>query len=347
MFSIDGLLRVERNIMAVTRKPKKVLVQFLIAFVVALIFGVVAVGLGFSFVSGVMNQAQVAKSEAAKLAAEAEAEKRRLKAEQDAQHQAIKTYKVVQALTNLAPGQAITQDMVTLVASEDKPPAGTLGLISQALGKVVKAPIVQGEPLDSSKILDTGGYIIVRDGMRAITFSVDMIGGLNGAIVPGSHVDILTSVGQDDKVVTETLLQNVEVAGVGSGAGSARAAASADGGLPVTVIVTPQQAQKLTLASGLGKFHLTLRNFSDRRHLKIQSEDLTGLMTGLQSVEKIAASAKAGKKASGSASDGFHNVNYAPESSNLPSPASSESARSKYTMQIYRGTGTESVDFQQ
>ena len=332
--------------MSVTRKPKKVLIQFLIAFVVAVMFGVVAVGLGFSFFTGVMNQAQVAKAEAEKLASEAEAEKSRLKAEQEAQKQSVKTYKVVQALSNLEPGQAITQDMVTLVTLEERPPAGSLSMISHALGKVVKAPIVKGEPLDNSKLLDTGGYIIVRDGMRAITVSVDMIGGLNGAIVAGSHVDILTSVTQDEKMVTETLLQNIEVAGVGSNF-SASHAASADGSLPVTVIVTPQQAQKLALASGIGKFHLTLRNFHDRHNVKIPTEDLTGLMTGLQPVIPHAGKSMSLNYPALSDSGDFHNVNYAADSASLPSPINSGSVKSKYSMQIYRGTGTESVDFQQ
>lgn len=329
--------------MPAPRKPKKVLVQFAVALVVAVVLGVVAIVVGFTIITGVTNQAQVAKQEAEKRTAEVEAEKRRLKAEQLSQQQSVKTYKVVQALADLEPGQPITQDMVTVVTSNDRPPMGTLTLLSQALGKMVKSPIVKGEPLDGSRLLDTG-YIMVNEGMRAITISVNIFGGVNGALVPGSHVDILTSVKEGEQLVTRTLLQNIQIATIGSSP-NAGAHPSADGAIPVTVLVTPQQAQKLTLANGLGTFHLTLRNFNDKRNLQIPTEDLTGLMTGLQpgtgNIKSMQAAPKQAKNT------GFHNVNYSPESNNLPSPLDNTPAKSKYSMQIYRGTGSESVDFQQ
>lgn len=328
-----------------TRKPKKVLVQFAIALVVAVLLGVVAIVVGFTIITGVTNQAQQAKQEAEKKAAEVDAEKRRLKAEQESQQNAVRTYKVVQALTDLQPGQPITQDMVTLVTTPERPPAGTLNMLSQALGKMVKSPILHGEPLDASRLLDAGGYIMVQEGMRAITISVDSIGGLNGALVPGSHVDILTSVKEGEQMVTKTLLQNVQVASVGTNSNLPKQAAASDNGIPVTVVVNPQQAQKLTLANNLGEFHLTLRNFNDKRNVAIQTEDLTALMTGLPpsggSLKGKASSAKQGRNA------GFHNVSFTPEPNNLPNPLDTAPAKSTYTMQIYRGTGSESVDFQQ
>jgi Flp pilus assembly protein CpaB len=337
--------------MPAPRKPKKVLIQFAVALVVAVILGVVAIVVGFTIITGVTNQAQVAKQEAEKRTAEAEAEKRRLKAEQLSQQQAVKTYKMVEAVANLAPGQPITQDMITLVTTDERPPIGTLTMISQALGKLVKAPIIKGEPLDSSRLLDTGGYILVKDGMRAVTISVSLIGVINGALVPGSHVDVLTSIPMVDKedkdsktMVTKTLLQNVPIASIGSNA-SASGRPPTDGTIPVTVIVTPQEAQKLVLANSLGSFSLTLRNFSDTRGLHIPTEDLTGVLTGFESsavsVKKMPPAPKQAKN------NGFQNVNYSPESSNLPSPLNNAPAKIKYSMQIYRGTGSESVDFQQ
>jgi len=330
------------------RKPKKVLVQFAIALIVAVVLGVVALMVGFTIITGVTNQAEKAKQDIEKKAEEIEAEKRRLKAEHDSQLNAVKTYKVVEALTNLEPGQPITQEMVTLTTTQERPPAGTLTLLSQALGKMVKSPIPQGEPLDSTRLIDAGGYIMVQEGMRAITISVDTIGGLNGALVPGSHVDILTSVKEGDKIVTKTLLQNIQVASVGANPNApAKLGDGGNSGIPVTVVVNPQQAQKLTLASSLGQFHLTLRNFNDKHNLLIPAEDLTALMTGLQPAAgnvkaKVGSSSKKTRRHSG-----FKNVNYSPESGNLPNPLDNVPPKPKYTMQIYRGTGSESVDFQQ
>jgi pilus assembly protein CpaB len=331
------------------RKPKKVLIQFAIALVVAVVLGVVAVVVGFTIITGVTQQANQAKLDIEKQAQEVAAEKRRLKAEMENQQNAVKTYKVVQAVADLQPGQPITQEMVTITTTTDRPPAGTLSMISQALGKMVKSPILHGEPLDTSRLLDAGGYIMVQEGMRAITISVDSIGGLNGALVPGSHVDILTSVKEGEQLVTKTLLQNVQVASIGGsslGALGGRMAASADGGIPITLVVNPQQAQKLTLANNLGQFHLTLRNFNDRNNVKLPAEDLTALMTGLN--PPAGGSGKAGAKSGKQGKEsGFHNVSFTPEAGNLPNPLDTTPAKSKYTIQIYRGTGTESVDFQQ
>jgi Flp pilus assembly protein CpaB len=332
--------------MPAPRKPKKVLIQFGIALAVAVVLGVVAIVVGFTIITGVTHQAQIAKEEADKRTAEVDAERRRLKEEQENQQQAVRSYKMVQAVVNLEPGQPITLDMITLATSPDRPPLGSLTMLSQALGKMVKSPIIQGEPLDNSKLLDAGGYIMVQDGMRAVCIPVDLIGSINGALVPGSHVDILTSVKEGEQLVTHTLLQNVQVATVGANSNMGSHPQQGADGIPVTVIVTPQQAQKLTLASSLGIFHLTLRNFNDKHTLAIPAEDLTGLMTGLQPstglIKKMLS-----KPAKTTSDTGFHNVNYSPETTNLPSPLDNTPAKSKYSMQIYRGTGSESVDFQQ
>lgn len=330
--------------MPAPRKPKKVLVQFAVALVVAVVLGVVAIVVGFTIITGVTHQAQIAKEEAEKRSAEIEAEKRRMKAELESQQQSVRTYKMVQAITNLEPGQPITQDMVTLVTTPERPPVGSLTMLSQALGKMVKSPIIQGETLDNNKLLDAGGYIIVKNGMRAVCISVNLIGGVNGALVPGSKVDVLTSVKEGEQLVTHTLLQNVQVATVGINSTLNARPPSTDT-IPVTVIVTPQQAQKLTLASSLGVFHLTLRNFNDKHNVVIPAEDLTGLMTDLPPGKGQIKTMS--KRTSSTSSNGFHNVNYSPESNNLPSPLDTTPAKTKYSMQIYRGTGSESVDFQQ
>src|SRR5262245_34642800 len=141
------------------RKPKKVLIQFAVALIVAVVLGVVAVVVGFTIITGVTKQAEQAKLDIEKQAGEVAAEKRRLQAEQENQETVVRTYKVVQAVADLQPGQPITQEMVTITTTPERPPAGTLSMISQALGKMVKSPILQGEPLDTSRLLDAGGYI--------------------------------------------------------------------------------------------------------------------------------------------------------------------------------------------
>lgn len=228
-------------------------------------------------------------------------------------------------------------------------------MLSQAVGKMVKLPIMKGEALEMGKLLDAGGFINVRDGMRAITIQVDAVGGLNGSLIPGSHVDILTTVAQNEGRVTRTLLQDIQVITVGEGAPSAGGAANGSGGgtakpvstagMPVTLVVSPKQAELLTLANTVGSFHLTLRNFSDKRTNKMNGADITTLMTGTEpdALSKILPS----KPHAPSGADGFHNVNYSPDAMNLPAPSAGAPSGSRFSMQIYRGTGSETMDFQQ
>jgi len=342
--------------MPAPRKPKKVLVQFAIALVVAIILGVGALVVGFGIITNVTGSAESKQKELLAEKEKLEAEKKRLQDEQLRMQSTPKTFKVVQAVTDLTPGQPITQEMVTLVQTPDRPMAGTLSMLSQAVGKMVKLPIMKGEPIEMGRLLDAGGFINVQDGMRAITIQVDAIGGLNGSLIPGAHVDVLTTVAKNEGSVTRTLLQDIPVITVGEGSstasggnansnGASKSASSS--GLPVTLVVTPRQAELLTLANTVGAFHLTLRNFGDKRKNKMTGADITSLMTGVDP-DALGKHAPSKPRMPIGGGDGFHNVNYSPDAMNLPAPsAGAPAGSSRFSMQIYRGTGSETMDFQQ
>jgi pilus assembly protein CpaB len=341
--------------MATTRKPKKVLIQFGVALVIAVALGVGAIVIGFTIISSISSQADKARQDAQQKSVALQAELEKVKTQQE-MHVA-RTYKMVQALVDIQPGQPITRDMVTLVESEEHPGPGSLNMMSQAVGKMVKSPILQGEALDTSRMIDASGYINVQAGMRAITIQVDNIAALNGSLAPGARVDVLTTLANDEKTLTRTMLQNVQVIAVGdSGAGAAApslgrnadngGAASAgakSAGGAVTLVVTPKQAEMLTLASQLGQFHLTLRNFQDKKMDPSAGTDITQLLTGVDPSATL--NRKLPDAHTNRAADGFHNVNYAPDA-NLPGPGTGFAGKSKFSMQIYRGTGSETVEFE-
>lgn len=339
--------------MPAARKPKKIFVQFAIAMVVAVVFGISAIVVGFMVIQGISTNAEQVQKEAAAKAEMAKAEEEKYRRLQEQLSKAPKTYRVVKTMVDLKPGQTITKEILTLAEVTEKPMAGTLSLISQALGKVVRSPVVTGEPLDGSKLLDTGG-IAVETGKRAITIEVNNIGGLGGALPPGAHVDVLTTVFKEEEAITRTLLQDVPVVAVNaagsssqsnvvrSGSASKSASPSGGGNYAVTLVVNPAQAELLTLAGQLGGFHLTLRNFSDSRKSTLAGADLTTVMTGLQTgAMKGIMPAKPSRVDDKS---GFYNVNYSP-ADNLPYPEPDAKAGAKFTMQVYRGTGAETIDF--
>lgn len=340
--------------MPAPRKPKKVFIQFAIALVVAVVFGAVAIFVGFMVIQGVSTNAQNVQKEAEEKQLAAKAEQERYQKMLEDLKNAPKSFNIVKAVVDLSPGQPITKDMVTLTEVNERPSQGTLTMISQALGKVVKSPIISGEPLEIGKLIDTGGFIGVEAGKRAITIQVDNIGGLAGALSPGAHVDVLTTISQGEESITKTLLQNVPVVSVGQNnsasasgpvkkGGGLSSPGNAGGNSAVTVIVNPKQAELLTLAGQLGGFHLTLRNYSDRQDMALNGADLTSIMTGLQPASMQKELPAAPQLPTGAS--GFHNVNYGPDD-NLPAPASGMPGGPKFSMQIYRGTGAETVDFQ-
>lgn len=350
--------------MPAPRRPKKIFVQFAIALVIAVVLGVGAIIIGFSIITSVSQQAQNSQTAAAKKMEEAKAELARLQEQQKRLQQGPKSYKMVQAIVDIQPGQVVSADMITLIESDERPIMGTLNMLSQAVGKMAKAPIIRGESVEMSKLLDSGSFIDVKTGMRAITLQISSMGMLNGVLLPGSHVDVLITVSKDDRTLTRTLLQNIQVVSVGNGAnpqqangngrrsgeqgsGSEQSSGSgnSNGNGTVTLIVNPRQAELLTLANSIGNFHLTLRNFSDKQVATISGADLTALMSG----SFPAATKKPAHKAPQAIpDDGFHNVNYSPGGLNLPNPAMAGGSNAgKFSMQIYRGTGSETVDFQQ
>lgn len=328
------------------RKPKKVFIQFAVALVIAVVVGIGAIFLGLSVIGNFQQQAVKAQQEAEKARKEAEEEAERLRKQAERNKVVKITYKTVQAVSDIVPGQPITQDMVALVEN-DTPTNGAITQLSQAVGKMVKAPIFKGEPIMQTKLLEGDGFISVTEGMRAITIRTDAIGGLNGALSPGVRVDILVTITNDDKTVSKTLLQDIQVISVGSNSDSpggpgGRSPSSSRGGNAVTLAVSPKQAELLALANKLGQFHLTLRNFTDKDKNKLAGVDMTELLTGVTP----SAFQKELPAPPEPVSSGFQNVSFSPDGSALPEPGTGTAA-SKFSMTIFKGPGQETVEFAQ
>lgn len=141
-------------------------------------------------------------------------------------------------------------------------------------GWVVRDPIGPGEPLTEAKIVAPGsrGFLAaaLQPGMRAISVAVTATNATAGFIAPGDHVDLLVTlvvpvdpsqkIGGYDRRATETVLENVRVIAIDqkldTKAGETVVAHTA------TLEVTPKDAEKIALASEVGKLSLVLRSLS-------------------------------------------------------------------------------------
>src|SRR5262249_7556261 len=113
----------------------------------------------------------------------------------------------VQAVVDIPVGTPIMKSMIAVVEVDgDHTLADSFSQDSLVIGKVAASKIFAGETLTRQKLLDTQNMLTVDNGYRAITIPVDSIGGINGAIFPGAHVDVLTTL--KDEHLTKTILQD-------------------------------------------------------------------------------------------------------------------------------------------
>jgi len=178
--------------------------------------------------------------------------------------------KVAVANHDLQMGKKIeTGDLRTSDWPESIAPAGSFSDASELFGRVIKTESKTGEAVIESKLApkgSEGGFSsIIPDGMRALTVSVNNSSGVGGFILPNTRVDVLVTVSspvQKGESTTKIILEDIKVLAVDQ----TFERKEDDPVLvqTVTLLVTPEDAEKLVLASTEGKLQLSLRNTSDR-----------------------------------------------------------------------------------
>lgn len=202
--------------------------------------------------------------------------------------QTIETVPVVVAAVDLKTG--VRLEKIKLAVAEwpkDSAPQDFFSSIDVVLGEeppVVLREIRTGEAVLPYKLSPHGARgglpAMIPEDKRAITIGVNEVRGVAGFVSPGDYVDILhtSSVGRSDKIpVTRMLLQNIKVLGVDQ-------VSSQDETDPkivnaVTLLVTPSEGQKVTLAAATGDVNLILRNELDASILATSEVSYKDLQT--------------------------------------------------------------------
>jgi pilus assembly protein CpaB len=174
---------------------------------------------------------------------------------------------IVVAAESLAYGTAMTPDNVVEIPwFSNTLPEGAFAVKDDLLDggrRVVLSPLKRGEPVLRSKITGPGQRAslasLLDDGKRAVTVSVDDVRGVAGFVLPGDFVDIVIIADDGSPKrhsYSDILLEHVKVLAIDQ-------VASEGEGQPtvakaVTVEVTKEQAQKILLATNIGKLSLIL-----------------------------------------------------------------------------------------
>ncbi|MEQ1946832.1 MAG: Flp pilus assembly protein CpaB [Bryobacteraceae bacterium] len=211
----------------------------------------------------------------------------RLIANQISKNKEAAQSKIVVASRSLSGGDLIKESDVKLADWAGAPPAGALTKVEDAVNRGVIESIYEGEAILEARIAARGAGAglasTIPPGMRAVAVRVNDVVGVSGYVIAGSHVDILIAgnppSGSNAGTVTKTLLQNVEV--LSAGQNTQKDAEGKPISVPVVnLLVTPEQAEILSLASNDARIQLVLRNPMDKEQVKTPGTALSYLFNG-------------------------------------------------------------------
>jgi pilus assembly protein CpaB len=208
---------------------------------------------------------------------------------------ALKTKQVVVSKVDLPWGTVLSGDMVEVkpFLSESVPP-GSFPNAAAVDGRVLRFPIGANELVLESRLAPAegakGGGIaaVVSHKKRAMAIKVDKVVGVSGFVFPGDRVDVYVTLhtqqgqqGEAAKIMTKLVLENMLVLTAGS---RVEDKDKKEKQTPVDVItleVTPEEGEKLALASSEGKVVLALRNYTDTESIKTSGTTIPNLLSSL------------------------------------------------------------------
>ncbi len=195
---------------------------------------------------------------------------------------------IVVAAQDIPPGTTLNDEAIKKGMIKTTPwpkssiPAGAFSSPQQIVGKVNRVKIMANEPILESRLAGEGAGLTVRleAGKRAMAVRVDEIIGVSGFIVPDDRVDIIlttTPIGTAaDAKVSKIVLQNKRVLSV------AQSTEQKDGkpqlARSITLEVTPEEAEKLSLISSEGQVAMALRGLGDDAETKTMGSNKRDLL---------------------------------------------------------------------
>ena len=215
----------------------------------------------------------------------------------------VATQPVVVAAADLNLGAEIKkEDLAVVNFPAGQAPEGTFSQPSEILGRGLIAPLVKNEPVLPSKLASKEAGVglppVIPEGMRAVSVRVNEVIGVAGYVLPGTRVDVITTATPTMSQVDTTsklILSNVQVLTAGT-----RMEQDQEKGKPVqvtvvTLLVNPEQSERLALASTEGKIQLALRNPMDQTAPEtpgVKTAALVGVARAAAPQKSVASSAR-------------------------------------------------------
>jgi pilus assembly protein CpaB len=206
--------------------------------------------------------------------------------------------RTVVASRTLEVGELIRDGDVHEVSWSDPLPDDSLRIAADAIGRGAVTTIYKNEPLVEGRLAARGAgaglAATIPMGKRAVALRVNEVIGLAGFVQPGMRVDVLIAGNAPDSrqvrfgTLSRTVLQNIEVLSAGT-----KIERTVDGkpeeAQVVNLLVTPDQAEILSLAGSETKVQLVLRNPLDTQELVTHGSSLSSLFGELPAPTAILA----------------------------------------------------------
>ncbi|MBI3493161.1 MAG: Flp pilus assembly protein CpaB [Acidobacteria bacterium] len=184
----------------------------------------------------------------------------------------LPTRPVVVAATDLDVGATLGRDDIRIIDwPANAVPSTAIGNPDEVVGRGLIMPVIQNEPILPLKLAskDAGAGLppAIPPGLRALSVRVNEVIGVAGYVLPGTRVDVVATVSPTDQhtdMTSKVILTNVQVLAAGT---KIERDVEHNKPMPVTVVtllVDPEQSERLTLAASEGKIQLALRNPLDR-----------------------------------------------------------------------------------
>jgi pilus assembly protein CpaB len=216
----------------------------------------------------------------------------------------VPTQPVVVAATDLQLGTALKKDDLQVIAfPQGSAPEGSFSQPADILGRGLIMPLVKNEPVLAAKLAskEAGAGLppVIPEGMRAVSVRVNEVVGVAGYVLPGNRVDVVATASPTESrsdTTSKVVLTNVQVLTAGT-----RMEQGQDDNKPtqvtvVTLLVNPEHAERLALASTEGKIQLALRNPLDQGAPETPGIRTAGLMGGKPAAAPTGARVARGRK---------------------------------------------------
>src|SRR5437764_6658182 len=198
---------------------------------------------------------------------------------------------VVVAKVDIPAGtKVVAEQLETVQFPSNALPNGVFEMPDQLVGRGAIVQIAAREPVTDYKLAAEGSAgglsAVIPEGYRAMTVKVDDVVGISGFIMPGTLVDVVVVIvtgdtgAQAQDPISKIVLQNIKVLANGQNIDKPESEREANSVKAVTLQVTPEEAEKLALASSEGKLQLVMRNSVDQDDEQTRGVDKRTLLGG-------------------------------------------------------------------